>query len=482
MEGRPFTTLVFTLLACRLMAAGDVQPYALQMVDEASGRGIPGVLASTANGLNFVSDSNGWIVVNEVGLMKQRVHLSIRSPGYAFPKDNFGIAGLAFDMMPGATIEVKLVRSNIAERMYRLTGQGIYRDSTILGQDVPLPYPNTMNGLLRLQYPQVTTYQGKLFWLWSEASQTVHPLPITRGVAATSDLPDTTGLDPTQGVHFNFWIDSTNLPMAMLPDTEVGLVQFDGLLSTADIMGAEHLVAHYRLLDSQGQCVEQGVAEFMADVRRFERISVLSADYPWQFPQGQAVRAKTDDGEHFYFATPHCTVRVPCSYESIITPGSYQALTWTEAMGKVGWQSVAPPMSRSDENRWRSKGVINDDESRLTPVDSALGTSLTLTSGSVSWNEFRKAWITIAGQSDGSVWYLEAGSISGPWQKAVQIATHTNAGFESVQMVDGMEQQDQRVIYFMGTYRDAGMPRYDGNQLMYRLDLRDPRLASAHRD
>ena len=52
------------------------------------------------------------------------------------------------------TAEVKIKRTNIAERMYRETGQGIYRDSTLLGKSIPILDPNLGTGKgLRVSAP-----------------------------------------------------------------------------------------------------------------------------------------------------------------------------------------------------------------------------------------------------------------------------------------------------------------------------------------
>ena len=42
---------------------------------------------------------------------------------------------------PGESAELRIRRNNIAERLYRVTGVGIYRDSVLLGRDVPIEHP-----------------------------------------------------------------------------------------------------------------------------------------------------------------------------------------------------------------------------------------------------------------------------------------------------------------------------------------------------
>jgi hypothetical protein len=83
----------------------------------------------------------------------------------------------------------------------------------------------------------------------------------------------------------------------------------------------------------------------------------------------------------------------------------------------------------------------------------------------------------------GEVWYSEADAPHGPWESARKVATHPNYSFYNPCHHPFFDQDGGRTIYFEGTYT-AGFsaakfatPRYEYNQIMYRLDLSDPRLA-----
>src|SRR5262249_9438325 len=83
----------------------------------------------------------------------------------------------------------------------------------------------------------------------------------------------------------------------------------------------------------------------------------------------------------------------------------------------------------------------------------------------------------------GEVWYAEADTPTGPWAYAVQVATHPRYDFYNPRQHPTFDQAGGRLIYFEGTYSHTfsgnqnPTPRYDYNQLMYRLDPADPRLA-----
>src|SRR5687767_12031959 len=82
----------------------------------------------------------------------------------------------------------------------------------------------------------------------------------------------------------------------------------------------------------------------------------------------------------------------------------------------------------------------------------------------------------------GEVWYLESDQLLGPWDRAVKIATHDRYSFYNPIHHPFLDQEGGRYIYFEGTYsgtfsrENNFTPRYDYNQMMYRLDLSDKRL------
>ena len=107
--------------------------------------------------------------------------------------------------------------------------------------------------------------------------------------------------------------------------------------------------------------------------------------------------------------------------------------------------------------------------------------------GSVAWNAYRNKWIMIACQQGGTsmlgeIWYAESPELTGPWQHAKKIVTHDKYSFYNPVHHPFFDQEDGRLIYFEGTYTTTfsgnanPTPRYDYNQIMYRLDLADPRL------
>ena len=88
----------------------------------------------------------------------------------------------------------------------------------------------------------------------------------------------------------------------------------------------------------------------------------------------------------------------------------------------------------------------------------------------------------------GDVWYAEADAPEGPWGPAVRILSHDTYSFYNPKHHPFLDEENGRLIYFEGTYTlqfsgaPIPTPRYDYNQIMYRLDLDDPRLAGAREE
>ena len=152
--------LASILIICPSGAAAPGEYFAITVTDEATGRGVPLVELRTVNETRFLTDSAGIAAINDPDLMGQKVYFHISSPGYEYPADGFGNRGQALQLTPGGSAVIKLKRLNIAERLYRLTGSGIYRDSILVGQPVPLAHPLLDGQVMGQDTVEVTPYQG----------------------------------------------------------------------------------------------------------------------------------------------------------------------------------------------------------------------------------------------------------------------------------------------------------------------------------
>ncbi|GEP44676.1 hypothetical protein BGE01nite_39670 [Brevifollis gellanilyticus] len=488
MRAMTFSRGLLSVLALMLPAfASAADPFAIHVIDESTGRGVPLVTLTTTNHIAHITDSAGWIAFNEPGLMEREVFFHVVSPGYAAGKDGFGYAGVRLTPKAGATVEVKVMRMNIAERLYRITGQGIYRDSELLAKPAPLPRPN-FNFVMGQDSVQAVPFHGRLFWLWGDTNVAHYPLGSFHSTCAWSDLPEKGGLNPDEGVHLEYLTSEDGKLRKMMPTKEPGVVWIFGMLVVADSEGKEHLLGHYGRFKDLGKRLEHGLCEFDESQGIFVSSTLLGDEFEWQHPEGNAFRVKNDEGEFFYFSQEFAVTRVPATYNDVLNPGSYEALAWSETEQDYVWQKKLPPVTQKGEAKMLADKKLPADRALLQVQDALTGKPVAMHRSSVNWNPHRKAWIMIGSQHFapesvlGEVWYAEAPTPSGPWTKAVKVASHPRYTFYNPRHHVLFDQQGGRIIHFEGTYTETfsgnpvPTPRYDYNQLMYRLDLDDPRL------
>ncbi len=83
----------------------------------------------------------------------------------------------------------------------------------------------------------------------------------------------------------------------------------------------------------------------------------------------------------------------------------------------------------------------------------------------------------------GELWYAEAEGPTGPWGQAVKVATHRNYTFYNPRLHPEFTPADSPILLFEATYSKfftdhaEATPRFDYNQVLYRLDL--DKLAAA---
>ena len=178
-------------------------------MDDRTHRGIPLVELKTTHEVCYYTDNNGIIAFYEPGLMNQEVYFHIRSHGYEFPADGFGFRGRAVNTIPGDSIVIPVKRINIAERLYRITGAGLYANSLLTGEPVQLKKPLLNGKVMGQDTFMETPYNGKIFWVWGDTGKPSYPLGNFATSGATSDLPGKGGPDPSVGIDLTYFTDET---------------------------------------------------------------------------------------------------------------------------------------------------------------------------------------------------------------------------------------------------------------------------------
>ncbi|MBX7208506.1 MAG: hypothetical protein K1X78_09360 [Verrucomicrobiaceae bacterium] len=466
------------------------RPFGIRIVDEKTGRGVPLMELRTVNDIRCVTDNAGWAAFYEPGLMDREVFFWLSGPGYDMEKDGFGFKGVRPTPRSGGTATYKVKNTNIAERIGRTTGQGIYRDSELLG--LPCPVPNLMAEVMGQDSVQAVPYRGKIFWLFGDTNNPQYPLGNYQTTCATSPP----GADPERGLVLDYFMDPQKPGRLrhMMPHPEHGAIWLFGLLTVRDDKGGEALVAHYGRHTGLSDPLDHGVCRFNDARGVFEKVVELDANEKWRFPRGNAVRVKNDEGDWFYFAHPFCHTRVKGALGDLTSPASFEALRFDEESRAWRWQRDAPATTQGEELKLMLSGKMKAEQARHHLKDAATGKAVSLHAASIEWNAWRRRWVLIGlqngGKDDpsplGEVWYAESSAPDGPWRKAVKVASHPRYSFYNPVHHAFLDGEGGRIIYFQGTYslEFSGNPiapaRYDYNQLMYRLDLSDGRLQGAH--
>ncbi|HNS22269.1 MAG TPA: hypothetical protein PKH24_17315 [Sedimentisphaerales bacterium] len=469
--------------------AGDY--FAIQVVDSRTGRGVPLVELRTTNLIRCFTDSNGIVAFLEPGLMDREVFFFVESHGYEYPKDGFGFRGVRLRTTPGTTAVVKIDRINIAERLYRVTGQGIYRDSILVGRTVPLKNPVLNAQVIGQDSVDACLYHGRLFWTWGDTGRPGYPLGHFAMAGAVSDLPGRGGLDPAVGVDLDYFVDKDGFSRPVARLKEPGLVWLDGFLVVRDNDGREHMVAKYARLKDLGHVLERGLMVFNDDTGSFEPI-VRSDPNLLPYPDfGHAFRVEVEGRLYYYFALPFpltVRMRVEAKWDRVIDPNRYEVLTASQG-GRDRWVTFADIAGADASARAHVTETLKREKGDVRFLDVESGKEVTPHGGSVYFNAHRHKWIALflqaGGESSyiGEVWYAEADTPVGPWAYARKVATHNKYSFYNPKQHPYFDQNGGRTIYFEGTYswtfsgsEERATPRYDYNQIMYRLDLDDPRL------
>jgi hypothetical protein len=472
--------------------------YEVQVVDAATGRGVPLVELSPQGGTTVITDSNGIAAFNQPGLMNQSVPFNLRSYGYSSASQT---------LLPtlGGSTTLTINRQNRAERLYRVSGEGIYQDSVLVGASVPIAEPLINARVTGHDSVQTAIYQGKIHWIWGDTLFDDDGFNF-RSSGATSLLPDQGGLNPSLGVNLNYFETPQGYAQQMMPVNETGLVWLDGLFAARDVDGNERMLARYERHLDLATVAETGLALFNDSTKTFQRFQTYSLTNP-VVPQGHVFHQQVNGQDHIYFSQAYVNVRVKADWASIIDNSKWEVFTPLKS-GSVynpnnpapaldldqngnlifGWKKNTTPLDYDMLENLVHRSLVERNELPFRLQDHVTGEAVRLHRSSIEWNEFRNAWIMVGTEAWGDsflgeVWFSEAPAPEGPWVNAVKVATHDRAGsagdytFYNPMLHPYFDQEGGRFIYFEGTYSNTfsgnsnPTPLYDYNQMMYRLDL-----------
>ncbi len=458
----------------------------------------------TVNEIRYVTDSRGIVAFDEPGLMGRPVFFSVSSHGYEYPKDGFGYRGKALDVVEGGRARLTIDRINIAERLYRVIGEGIYRDSVLVGErdKVPIREPNLNAQVLGSDSVLNAVFRGQVQWFWGDTNRPGYPLGNFQSPTATSKLPNADELDIEQGVDLDYAVDAKGFAAGSAPMPGEGPTWLDGLTVVKDPSGNERMFAAYAKIKPPMDVYERGWAEFHPESRTFAKVAPIPLNAP-VYPTGHPFPHRVDGVDYVYFADSYPLIRVRADIDDLAHPERYEAFTCLLAGSTVenptidrnpdgtiryAWRKGARIVDAQGQAKLIKAGKIDENQGLLALRDVETGQKVTAHKGSTYWNDYRGRWVMVTVEIGGSssllgeVWLAEADTPVGPWVYAKKVVTHDKYSFYNPKQHPMFAKQNGRLIFFEGTYTTTfsgnsnPTPRYDYNQIMYKLDLGDPRL------
>lgn len=439
-------------------ASWAVEPCRIEITEQGSGWPVPLVELRTTHHTRFVTDNAGVIALDAPELMGRETWFDVLGHGYEAAKDGFGFRGVRLTPHPGKTLKVSVGRTIIARRLGRLTGGGLFAESQKLGRELDWPE----SGVLGCDSVQNAVHRGRLFWLWGDTTLARYPLGIFDGTSATTAIQPLKDFAPPLRMKFDYFTDAKGAPRGVAKMPGEGPTWVTGYTSVPDRNGTPHLVGSYLKVKPPMEGYEWGLCVWNDAAANFDQRAVLwkkseATPKPPLVPEGHPIFWKDTAGkEWLLFGNPLPTFRCPATFEA--------------------WQ---------DTNSWEA---LKPQESLPSATD---GQPVKPHSGSAAWNPFRQRWVTVFMQAwgkpsaFGEIWYAEADAPTGPWGKAVKILSHDNYTFYNPRLHPEFTAASSPILIFEGTYtlqfadKPQVTPRYDYNQILYRLDLDDPKLKPA---
>ena len=446
-------------LAVAVVSHGSAaEPCVIEVTEKGTGWPVPLVELRTTSQLRFVTDNAGLIAIDEPELMDREVWFTIFGDGYDVPTDGFQQRGVRLMPQSGKTLKVEVTRKSVAIRLGRLTGSGIFGEAQKVGRELEWKE----SGVFGCDSVQNAVYRGKMFWAWGDTNLPGYPLGVFDMTSATTAITPLQSFEPPLRLTFDLFRDEKGRPRGVAKMPGVGPTWVWGYTTLPDSSGRPRLVGSYVKIKPGMTIYEQGLCVWNDETSSFERVRMLwektaSSSKPPPLPDGHPAVSKDANGKEWvYFGNPLPKLRCPATFEGWQDPTSWEVLTPQETL-----------------------------------VSGANGERVRPHTGSIAWNSFRQRWVTVFMEANGKpsilgeLWYAEASRPTGPWGKAVKVLSHENYTFYNPRLHPEFTPPDSPILLFEGTYtaefanHPPKTPRYDYNQMLYRLDLDDPALAAA---
>ncbi len=433
-----------------MASARAASPCRIEVVEKGSGWPVPLVELRTLHQIRFFSDNAGNIAFDLPELLGRETWFDVIADGYEVDKDGFGYRGVRLVPEAGKTLRVEVKRTSLARCIGRLTGGGIFGESQKLG----LSTDWQESGALGCDSIQTAVYHGRRFWIWGDTTLPSYPLGIFNCSGATTAPDALQTLEPPARIAFQYFTKTNGAPRGLANVPGEGPTWVTGLITLPDTNGAEHLCSAYmKTRAGSMRAYQWGLVAWDDRSQMLEPLRILwtnspDASKPPPVPEGHPIIWTDETGKKWaLFGDPFPELRCPATFEAWSNPEKWEALQPRRNLAAAGGGNVRAHR------------------------------------GSIAWNSWRKKFVAIFTESNGKpsplgeVWFTESDSPFGPWARAIKVLSHKHYTFYNPILHPEMSPEGSPLLFFEGTYSitfsDAkeSAPRYDYNQVLYRLDL-----------
>ena len=478
-----------------LFAASDF--YAIKVIDAATGRGVPQVDLVMTDGKRYTTDSGGTVAFNRSGFMNVADTFVPETYGYKLA------SGTSVTLTPvlGTSGTVSLVRTQIAERLYRETGVNRYSQTVAVGGTSPITYPGTgaPGNVFGQDSGLTAVYKGKLYEFWGDTGRDLNNDGVDDGGVAGKyrttggimSLPANGGLDPSVGENINYILNTDGTLKEMFPSSNGfsgPLVWASSPMVTYDSTGAEKMVIGYSSINGGTNVVDHGFAVWNDSTQQFTKINTYALNVP--FGPGQNATLTSFNGVSYYvIPSGNALIRVKNTYADLTNINSYETYTPLKPgtiLAKDAFLGISHIYAQSDINRDANNNVLWTWAANTTILTSADYSNLNsdgtipwsknnfafqdadsndhpvFSTAGLSYNNYTKSWTFIGQQSFGAsllgeIWYGQSKSLMGPWNyiRKVQTNAQTNGVNDPYAFYNLIQHpyysRDGKYLYYEGT-------------------------------
>ena len=407
---------------------------------------------------------------DEPGLLGRDIYFVVRSDGYKvlptqpgamLPGTPTSEPGILLSTRSGYQATILLNRTQHAQRMYRLTGGGLYRDTLLVGGTAPIIEPLLSSaGVLGQDSLMAAPYKGRVFWFFGDTECPAGPRDtdcqhygrFTTG--ATSPLAaKPNGTDPPSLSYFsssnasdpggmapNGQPNATLLkvwnpgafghprPMLAGPerDPRFDLSTWVGSLTVLrDPSTDEERMYLTYVCPTGGPDTIYGLARWDDVTEAFRALPGAARRMRYSGAQAAQRTQPAVDGAYVYYASPFAMARAPATFEGIEESSAYEYYTPCAAVDAGGCAAPAGRALNGSAWGWKranldgkpggvayfgpaeeaamiKAGALAPAAARMRVVDAATAKPIggVLSRGSVNWNAFRGVYVLIADRTD----------------------------------------------------------------------------------